>query len=81
MPQFLKQKILENLLKINNYNDFDSKNNDINSKINFNFESFIKFYKNENELPYGINGLYEGFFNIIIILYNFACEKLIQEIF
>ena len=48
MPQFLKQKILENLLKNNNYNDFDSKNNDINSKINFNFESFIEFYKNEN---------------------------------
>ena len=76
MPQFLKQKILENLLKINNYNYIDSKNNDINSKINFNFESFIECYKNENELPYGINGLYEGCFNIIIILYNFACAEI-----
>ena len=76
MPEFLKQKILENLFKINNYNDFVSKLNDINSKINFNFESFIKFYKNGNELPYGINGLYEGCFNIIIILYNFACAEI-----
>ena len=40
------------------------------------FIVFIEFYKNGNELPYGINGLYEGCFNIIIILYNFTCAEI-----